>query len=144
MSKQIFFWRWKLGYLSIIWQKEDIPVIFIKNPRVSHFNPHCKFTQHNEFTKAGKFHKNLSSERFIETNNIFAPIHCVRENKKSNRVKINYHTQQNKFQDQTLSWRTFSLNNKAQNGQHAFFQVILDCHISNFTWRLCRAQTKYK
>ena len=42
----------------------------------------------------------------------------------------------NKFQVQTLSWRTLSLNNDAQNSRQAFFQIILDCHISNYYFLL--------
>ena len=56
----------------------------------------------------------------------------MREKKKLNRVKYAQYYNKLKFQDQTISMRTFSLNNEAQNRRQAFFQLILGCHISNF------------
>ena len=56
-------------------------------------------------------------------------IACV---KTRNSIVSNYHV----LQVQTLSWRTFSLNNDAQNSRQAFFQIILDCHISNYFFYL--------
>ena len=74
------------------------------------------------------------AKHFIETNNILAIrgknlflFHCVHS------IVSNYHV----LQVQTLSWRTFSLNtNDAQNSRQALFQIILDCHISNFFFYL--------
>ena len=94
----------------------------------------CEFVKFEYYTKWW-IHKGHLSQQKIETSNIFAIrgkkpflFHCVRENP----IVSNYHTQQNKFQDQTLSWRTYSLNNEAQNRLQAFFQIILDSHISKY------------
>ena len=99
--------------------EKNIPVIFMKNPRVSRFNPRMQICEARTATwwiHKGKSHKNLFQRKMywnkqhinwlLEAKKPFL-FHCVRENKKHDHVKINYHTQQNKFQDQTRFWKTF-------------------------------------
>ena len=66
----------------------------------------------------------------LENENSFAPTYTFKVISLRNQIVSNYRTQQNRFQDQILSWRIFSLNNDAQNGQ-SFFQIIFGRHISN-------------
>ena len=56
----------------------------------------------------------------------------MREEKKLSRVKYSRYCQKLNFRIKPFTWRTFSLNNEAQNTRQAFFQIILGCHISNY------------
>ena len=60
--------------------------------------------------------------------------HYVREEKKLNRVKYAQYCNKLNFRNKPFPWRTFSLNNGAQNRRQAFFQIILGCHISNYVF----------